>query len=150
MPRKPRDNASPSYKARIGYEGEYGLLRKFIDTGKDGCYAVRTPGSGAGKMAKPDIIAVDNGELLAIEVKTSSRGYAMLEVEQVRRLKEFSRRFRVSCPHCGGEFNPKPVVAIRFLGRGWRYEVLPLDGEDRRLILKWDSVNGGKSSHGAG
>ncbi|GBC69274.1 hypothetical protein HRbin01_00970 [archaeon HR01] len=139
MPRKPRNSNSPSYKSRMGYEGEYGLVRKFVDDGRDGCYAVRTPGSGSGKMAKPDIIAVDAGELLAIEVKSSSRNYAMLEVEQVRRLREFARRFRVSCPHCGKSFNPKPVVAIRFLGRGWKYQVLPLEGEDQRIILKWDS-----------
>ncbi|MEM1945371.1 MAG: hypothetical protein QW756_01480 [Nitrososphaerota archaeon] len=149
MPRKPRDSTSPGYKARIGYEGEYGLLRKFVDTGREGCYAIRTPGSGAGKMAKPDIIAVDHGELLAIEVKSSNRNYAMLEVEQVRRLKEFSKRFKITCPHCNREFNPKPVVAIRFLGRGWRYVILPLDSEDRRLVLRWDGTAGGET-HGAG
>ncbi len=137
MPRKPQDSASPRYKARVGYEGEYSLLRRFIEASEDGCYAVRTPGSGAGKMAKPDIIAVDHGELLAIEVKSSSKRYAMLEVEQVKRLKDFSKRFRIKCPHCGGEFHPKPVVAIRFLGRGWRFLELPLNGEDRSITIRW-------------
>ncbi|MEM1946180.1 MAG: hypothetical protein QXF95_04105, partial [Candidatus Caldarchaeum sp.] len=121
MPKKPSDPKSPRYKARIGYEGEYSLLRRFVDTGEKGFYALRTPGSGSGKMAKPDMVAVDDGEMLAIEVKSSGKPYAMLTADQVARLMEFVERFEIKCPHCGGRFNPKPVAAVRFVGRGWRF-----------------------------
>ncbi len=111
----------------MGYEGEYYLVQKFVRRGEPGYYAVRTPGSGAGKMAKPDVIAVDGGELLAIEVKSSSKPYITLNEEQVARLLEFCRMFVVKCPHCGGEIHPKPMIAARFLGREWRFVELPLD-----------------------
>ena len=138
MPRRPADKKSPRYKARIGYEGEYSLIRKFIDSGENGCYAVRTPGSGSGKMAKPDIIAVDHGELLAIEVKSSNKNYAMLDKEQIERLLTFVERFTVRCPHCSRFFNPRPVFAIRFLGRGWRF--VEINKEDRgknSITVRW-------------
>jgi len=137
LPRKPLDRTSPSYKARIGYEGEYGLVRRFVEAGSAGCYAVRTPGSGSGKMAKPDIIAVDHGELLAVEVKSSTRGYAMLETQQVRRLREFAERFQVTCPSCGVNFRPKQVVAIRFVGKGWRFLELSQEGEAKPVFVRW-------------
>ncbi|MEM4280897.1 MAG: hypothetical protein QW470_00775 [Candidatus Caldarchaeum sp.] len=138
MPRKPSDPNSPRYKARIGYEGEYSLLRKFVDMGEKGFYALRTPGSGSGKMAKPDIVAVDDGEFLAVEVKSSGKTYAMLTAEQVERLMEFVQRFEIKCPHCGERFNPKPVAAIRFVGRGWRFIDLSKHNIEKGVIVRWD------------
>lgn len=129
MPRKPKRPSSPRYKARMGYEGEYYLVQRFLRRGEPGFYAVRTPGSGAGKMAKPDVIAVDGGELLAIEVKSSGKQYVTLNENQVRRLLEFCERFVVRCPHCGAEIKPKPVLAARFLGGEWRFVEIPLDWE---------------------
>ncbi|MCS6770123.1 MAG: hypothetical protein NZ570_06790 [Candidatus Caldarchaeum sp.] len=138
MPRKPSNPSSPRYKARIGYEGEYSLLRKFVDVGENGFYALRTPGSGSGKMAKPDMLAVDGGELMAVEVKSSSKAYAMLSGEQISRLMEFVEKFEVKCPHCGQRINPKPVAAIRFVGRGWRFVDLSKHSGGKALIVKWD------------
>jgi len=143
MPRKPANPTSPRYKARIGYEGEYSLIRKFIDTGAKGFYALRTPGSGSGKMAKPDIIAVDDGELLALEVKSSSKPYAMLESSQVSRLLEFVERFEVKCPHCGYRFHPKPIAAIRFVGRGWKFVDLSKHDASKSLFVKEVEANDG-------
>ncbi|MEM2237135.1 MAG: hypothetical protein QXU87_01065 [Candidatus Caldarchaeum sp.] len=138
MPRKPSDPKSPRYKARIGYEGEYSLLRKFVAMGEKGFYALRTPGSGSGKMAKPDIVAVDGGEFLAVEVKSSGKPYALLTAEQVARLMEFVQRFEIKCPHCGKRFNPKPVAAIRFVGRGWRFIDLSKHTIEKGVIVRWD------------
>lgn len=138
MPRQPRSTTSPRYKARLGYEGEYYLVRKFVSAGV-GFYAVRTPGSGSGKMAKPDIIAVDDGELLAIEVKSSGKRYAMLNREQVERLREFSERFVVRCPRCGEEIRPRPILAVRFLNRGWRFVEIPRDWKGP-VIVKLDEA----------
>jgi Holliday junction resolvase len=137
MGRKPSNRESPRYKARVGYEGEYSLLRKFVDAGEAGYYAVRTPGSGSGKMPKPDIIAVDHGELMAIEVKSSGKDYAMFSRDQVLRLLEFVKRFEVCCPHCKNRFNPRPIAAVRFIGRGWRFvDLSPFDG--RGLVVRWE------------
>lgn len=137
MPKKPRDPSSPKYKARMGYEGEYGLVKMLVESGKPRTYAVRTPGSGSGKMSKPDIIAVEEGELYALEVKSSRKSYAMLSKEQVARLLDFCRRFGVRCPRCGREIHPKPVVAVRFLGYGWRFVEVPMDHKGS-LIVKRD------------
>jgi Holliday junction resolvase len=137
LPRKPKEISSPKYKARVGYEGEYYLLKKFLDIGKAGFYAIRTPGSGSGKMAKPDLIAVDNGNLLAIEVKSTRKDYIMLNKEQIKRIKEFCEKFIVKCPHCGKEFSPKPVLAVRFLNREWKFLEIPIEIENS-LIIKTD------------
>ncbi|MEM1975421.1 MAG: hypothetical protein QW074_04965 [Candidatus Caldarchaeum sp.] len=137
MPRKPANPTSPKYKSRLGYEGEYSLLRRFIEVGENGFYAVRTPGSGTGKMAKPDIIAVDKGELLAIEVKSSSKDYAAFSAEQVGRLLKFVERFMIVCPHCGGEIHPKPVAAVRFVGRGWEFIDLSKSAPGSGLLVRW-------------
>ncbi|MEM0442764.1 MAG: hypothetical protein QXX19_01320 [Candidatus Caldarchaeum sp.] len=138
MARKPSNPNSPRYRARLGYEGEYSLLRKFVEVGEDGFYAIRTPGSGSGKMAKPDMLAVDGGELIAVEVKSSSKSYAMLNSEQVSRLMEFVKKFEVKCPHCGERIHPRPVAAIRFVGRGWRFVDLSKHSPDKGLIVRWD------------
>ncbi|MCS7132408.1 MAG: hypothetical protein N3F65_03510 [Nitrososphaeria archaeon] len=135
MPKKPRDASSPRYKARMGYEGEYYLIQKFAIEGKPGTYAVRTPGSGAGKLPKPDIIAVDGGELLAIEVKSSNKPYVALNSLQVNRLLDFCKFFVVRCPHCGAEIRPKPILAARFLGKEWRFIEIPMDWKGS-IILK--------------
>ncbi|MDJ0273047.1 MAG: hypothetical protein NYU40_02060 [Aigarchaeota archaeon] len=137
MPRKPANPTSPKYKSRLGYEGEYSLLRRFIEVDENGFYAVRTPGSGTGKMAKPDIIAVDKGELLAIEVKSSSKDYAAFSAEQVGRLLKFVERFMIVCPHCGGEIHPKPVAAVRFVGRGWEFIDLSKSEPGSGLFVRW-------------
>ncbi|MEN2974310.1 MAG: Holliday junction resolvase Hjc [Candidatus Caldarchaeales archaeon] len=139
MPRHPRSPTSTKYKARLGYEGEYYLVQRFISAG-DGFYAVRTPGSGSGKMAKPDIIAVDDGALLAIEVKSSRKKYVMLNSEQVDRLLEFSKRFIVRCPRCGGEIKPKPILAVRFLNKGWRFIEIPEDWSGS-IVVKLDEAS---------
>lgn len=139
MPRRRRSPSSPKYRARVGYEGEYYLVRKFVSKGKKGSYAVRTPGSGSGKMAKPDIIAVDDGELLAIETKTSRKDYVMLNKNQAERLTSFCESFAVRCPFCGRSFSPKAVLAARFLNRGWKFVEVPLDLHDKLILRLEDS-----------
>jgi len=128
----------------VGYEGEYYLVRKFVSKGKRGSYAVRTPGSGAGKMAKPDILAVDDGELLAIEVKSSRKDYVMLNKTQAERLGAFCESFVVRCPFCDRSFPPKAVLAARFLQRGWKFVEVPLDLHDRLIVrLKGSETKNG-------
>ncbi len=139
MPKRPRNPSSPRYKARMGYEGEYYLIRKFAVKEKPGTYAVRTPGSGAGKLPKPDIIAVDEGELLAIEVKSSNKSYVALNSSQVRRLLDFCRFFVVRCPHCGAEIKPKPILAARFLRKEWRFVEIPMDWEGSIILRRSSS-----------
>ncbi len=119
MPRRPASPFKRSYRLRIGYEGEYYLMKKFTTLNKPGYYAVRTPGSGTGKTYKPDLLVVEDGELYAIEVKSTNRASIYVRPDQLERLLRFTELFRIRCPHCGGEFNPKPVLAVRFLGRGW-------------------------------
>lgn len=110
------------------------MVRKFVSREKRGSYAVRTPGSGTGKMAKPDILAVDNGELMAIEVKSSRKDYVMLNRSQAERLTEFCESFEVRCPFCGESFSPKAVLAARFLNRGWKFVEVPLDLHDKLIV----------------
>ncbi len=141
MPKRPRNPASPRYKARMGYEGEYYLIRRFADRNEPGTYAVRTPGSGAGKLPKPDIIAVDSGELLAIEVKSSNRSYVILNNSQVKRLLKFCELFVVRCPHCGAEIKPKPILAARFLNREWSFAEIPIDWKGSIILKRSDQAS---------
>lgn len=120
MPRRPKDVLSRRYRHRIGYEGEYYLIRRLNDLRRPGYCAVRTPGSGTGKLSvKPDVLAVDGGELFAIEVKSTNKKEVYIGRDQLERLLTFTRLFVVRCPSCGQEIRPKPLVAVRFLGRGW-------------------------------
>lgn len=134
MPRRARDTTRRSYRARIGYEGEYYLMRKFTDSGTPGFYALRTPGSGTGKTIKPDILAVDDGELYAIEVKSTNREEVYIPAEQLERLVSFSRLFEVKCPSCGERIRPRPVVAVRFLGRRWVFR--EVERIDEPMVIK--------------
>lgn len=128
MPKKPR-SYSRKYRFRIGYEGEYYLFKKFTSLKKPGFYAVRTAGSGAGKVAKPDLLAVDLGELMAIEVKTTNKSKVAVDGEQLQRLMEFCDFFVVKCPNCYHEIKPKPILAIRFLNKGWKFIEVSKKGE---------------------
>ncbi|MEM4199323.1 MAG: hypothetical protein QW234_03315 [Nitrososphaerota archaeon] len=128
MPRRPSSTFRRSYRLRIGYEGEYYLMKKFTGLDTPGYYAVRTPGSGTGKTYKPDLLVVEAGELYALEVKSTNRDSIYVRPDQLERLLKFTELFRVKCPHCGGEFNPKPVLAVRFLGRGWVFQEIGAGG----------------------
>ena len=130
----------------MGYEGEYYLVRMFADRGKPGTYAVRTPGSGSGKLPKPDVIAVDSGELLAIEVKSTNKSYVLLNSSQVERLLEFCKLFIVRCPQCGAEIRPKPIIAARFLNREWNFTEIPLNWRGSIMLRMHDQASGGGRS----
>ncbi|MCS7117931.1 MAG: hypothetical protein NZ957_03995 [Thaumarchaeota archaeon] len=135
MPPRPRNRFSRKYRHRIGYEGEYQLIRTFIARCKPGYYAIRTPGSGTGKSTlKPDVLAVDGGELYAIEVKSTNGEEVIVPGEQVERLLEFSRMFVVKCPSCGHQIRPRPVIAVRFLRRGW--VLREVDERQGSLLIK--------------
>ncbi|MEM4239332.1 MAG: hypothetical protein QXP49_06480, partial [Nitrososphaerota archaeon] len=110
MPRRPATTFRRSYRMRIGYEGEYYLMKKFTSLQRPGYYAVRTPGSGTGKTFKPDLLVVEAGELYAIEVKSTNRDSIYVRPEQLERLRRFAELFRVKCPHCEKEFGPRPVL----------------------------------------
>lgn len=60
----------------------------------------------------------------------------MLSKEQVSRLLEFCRRFSVRCPRCGSEIYPKPVVAIRFIGHGWKFVEVPMDHQGSLIVKR--------------
>ena len=134
MPPRPRDPMRRKYRARIGYEGEYYLMKKFTELGRPGYYAVRTPGSGTGKVIKPDILAVDDGEFYAVEVKSTNKSEAYVPPEQVERLRRFAELFVVKCPECGAEIKPKPVIAVRFLRRGWVFR--EIGDEEESLVVR--------------
>lgn len=121
-------------------------MRMFADRGEPGTYAVRTPGSGSGKLPKPDVIAVDSGELLAIEVKSTNKPYVILNSSQVERLLEFCKLFIVRCPHCGAEIGPKPIMAARFLNREWSFAEIPLNWRGSIMLRMPGRASGGGRS----
>ncbi len=139
MPKRPSSPSSRAYRFRIGYEGEYYLMKKFTKKNQPGFYAVRTPGSGTGKMIKPDILAVDNGELYAIEVKSTNRGFMYVKPEQLKRIVIFSKLFEIKCHECGHKINPRPVLAVRFLGRGWVFK--EIDDATKPIFIKYQESN---------
>ncbi|MCS7142562.1 MAG: hypothetical protein NZ920_02025 [Aigarchaeota archaeon] len=137
MPKRPKNPSARRYRYRIGYEGEYYLVKKFVDKRRPGYYAVRTPGSGTGKMLKPDVLAVDNGEFYAIEVKSTTGHAVYLPPDQVRRLVEFTELFQLRCPSCNHLFKPTPVIAVRFLNKGWVFT--KVNDVNERILVRSDA-----------
>ena len=85
-----------------------------------GFACIRGPASGAKAklFVQPDVVAIRNGYVLVIEVKTRKKGGAVyVEKEQVEKLREWSRRA-----------GPKslPLIAV-YVNKdlGWRF--VPLD-----------------------
>jgi len=80
---------------------------------EEGFAVVRGPSSGGGskKRFQPDLVAVREGAVIAIEVKArSDEGPIYIEAEQVLGLAEFARR-------AGG----KAFIAYRAKGGEWRF-----------------------------
>ncbi|MEM4474859.1 MAG: Holliday junction resolvase Hjc, partial [Fervidicoccaceae archaeon] len=89
-----------------------------------GFACVRGPASGAKAkhVLQPDIVAIRNGRVLVIEVKTRRKSSTIyVEKEQIEKLEEWRRRIGESCV---------PLVAV-YVGRemGWRF--VTIDGLER-------------------
>ncbi len=101
---------------------------------EEGFAVVRGPSSGGGSKRRfqPDLVAIKDGNVVAIEVKArSDEGPIYLEADQVVGLAEFARR-------AGG----RAFVAFRFRGGEWRFhpvESLQPTGASFRL----ESPSGG-------
>jgi len=92
-----------------GYERE--LLRMFFDNGFSG---VRVAGSGCSSMPSPDLVIGREGNVLAVEVKSTINDFVYISEEQLSNLVQFSN-----------VFGAKPLVAVKFISRGWRFFDVP-------------------------
>ncbi|CAB49732.1 Holliday junction resolvase Hjc [Pyrococcus abyssi] len=110
---------------RKGASAERELIRKLENLG---FAVVRSAGS-----KKVDIVAGNGSMYLCIEVKATRKTKLYLRKEDVERVVEFAKKF-------GG----KPILAVKFIGVGWRFVVLdnvsslsisPDDGEPLEVIL---------------
>lgn len=81
-------------------------MKKFTILNKPGYYAVRTPGRGTGKTYKPDLLVVEDGELYAIEVKSTNRASKYVRPDQLARLLRFAELFRIKCPTAAESSTP--------------------------------------------
>jgi Holliday junction resolvase len=99
---------------RKGTRAEVELARLLWERG----YAVvRGPSSGGGvrRRFQPDIVAMKNGVILVIEVKTARRPGDPVYVEshKVLGLEEFARRA-----------GARPLIGVRVKGGEWRFHEL--------------------------
>ena len=92
-----------------GYERE--LLRMFFDSGFSG---VRVAGSGCSSMPSPDLVIGKNGSALAVEVKSTINDFVYISQEQLSNLLSFAN-----------VFGAKPMVAVKFISKGWRFFDVP-------------------------
>ncbi len=96
---------------RIGFAHERELAIKLW---KKGFAVIRAPASGSKtkRIMYPDIVAIKNGYVLAIEVKTTHGEKPIyIPAHQVQKLKEFIKR-------SGGE----GFIAVKIIGSGeWRF-----------------------------
>ena len=60
---------------------------------KNGFKVIRVPTSGTGKQPIPDIIAVRNNTIYAIEVKSTSKDYVNVDNFQIKKLFDFCEFF---------------------------------------------------------
>ncbi|UUG47344.1 Holliday-junction resolvase [Sulfolobus islandicus rod-shaped virus] len=73
---------------------------------KNGYKAIRIPVSGTGKQPIPDIIAVKNNTIFAIEVKSTSQNYIIVENFQIDKLFKFCEIFNFC--------NCQPLVIVHY------------------------------------
>jgi Holliday junction resolvase len=107
------------------YERE--LLRLFFDNGFSG---VRVAGSGASSMPSPDLVIGRAGEVLAFEVKSTVNDYVYISKAQLDNLLSFSH-----------VFGAKPLVAVKFINRGWRFFEAPeIDSKNARFSFSDSSI----------
>lgn len=92
---------------RKGTAAERELLHKLW---RNGFAVVRAAGSGSISWPNPDLIAVKNSVNYAIECKSTSKEFLYITDSQIDQLTEFSQLA-----------NAKPVIAIKFLNKGWRF-----------------------------
>ncbi len=96
---------------RIGFAHERELAVKLW---RKGFAVIRAPASGSKtkRIVYPDIVAIKNGYVLAIEVKTTHGEKPIyIPAHQVQKLKEFIKR-------SGGE----GFIAVKIIGSGeWRF-----------------------------
>jgi len=76
-------------RARMGTDVERNFVRNLW---KKGIPAIRLPASGAATgMPRPDVLAFLNGEIICIEIKTSSKDKAIYRWEDWKNAYELSR-----------------------------------------------------------
>ncbi len=99
-----------------------------------GFAVIRGPSSGGGSKRRfqPDIVAIRDGNVVAIEVKArSDQGPVYLDAEQVIGLAEFARR-------AGG----RAFIAFRARGGEWRFH--PIEGlQPTGASFRLDDPSGG-------
>lgn len=95
-----------------GYDAERELVHMLREKGFD---ALRIPVSAPSKEPLPDVFAVKDDCILAIEVKSQVR-YAYIKRDQVQKLHEFLKIH---------EIYPKrfAVLAAKFKYRGWWFDI---------------------------
>lgn len=89
-----------------GYRNERQLLQKLSGMGY---MVMRAPHSGSSSLASPDIIAVKNGRVLAIECKAREEAFS-IDMEQLMQLKQWQ--------DTGGAV---PYIAWKISREGWRF-----------------------------
>jgi Holliday junction resolvase len=95
-----------------GYDAERELVHMLRDVGYD---AIRIPVSAPSREPLPDVFAVKDDAILAVEVKAQVR-YAYYKRDQVQKLFEFLNIHRLY---------PRryPVLAAKFKYKGWWFDV---------------------------
>ncbi len=93
-----------SHKSK-GTNAERDLIHKFW---AKGFAAIRSAGSGSMRYPSPDLLVAKEGDIAAIECKTTKETYKYLTKREIDDLKEFS-----------GIFNAKPYIAVKFRSEGW-------------------------------
>jgi Holliday junction resolvase len=90
-----------------GSRAERELLSLFWSNGFGG---YRSAGSGSTLLPSPDLLVGNGKRYLAIECKSSKSKAKYLEIEQIKELIEFSKKF-------GAE----PWIGLRFNNIGWYF-----------------------------
>lgn len=83
---------------------------------ENGFAVVRGPSSGAGvsKRYQPDLVAIKQGKILVIEVKSKSKkGPLYIDSSQILNLFEFAKRA-----------NGVPIIAFKLSRKEWRFHLL--------------------------
>lgn len=112
-------------RRRLGFQRERELVRKFW---KLGFACMRGPASGSKtkKTPYPDLVAIKNGKVFVVEVKTrEKRGTIYVPDDQLQKVVEFAWRAKGYA-----------LVAVKYMdGSGWKF--VPVDKLDKTPSGLW-------------
>jgi len=132
------DHKRLAYRRRRGFRYERDLA---LALWNKGFACIRGPASGAGikRLFYPDLVAIKNGVVLVIEVKSLKKGgLAKVRKEKLEKMLSFVKRAS------GGRSRAYALLVLKLVRKGWRVlnveELIKVQGDKKVYTIKYEDV----------